>query len=71
MVLETRPELRRLRALRDLTVLRAQMGDPGFTKLVCQGFARRRYIPHSGKDSSKCDFIITQEGRDYASRVLR
>lgn len=66
-----RADLFRLRSLRDLTVLRARMGDPGLTALVLNGFAKRRYIPHSGEDSTKCDFIITPEGREYASRVLK
>ena len=59
----------RLRALRDLELLRGPMGDPGLCKLVEAELAERRFLNGPG-NADKCDYHITPKGRAYAAQVF-
>lgn len=65
------PELARLRALRDLRVLRGPMHSATFDALLRYGLCRRRYISGPGRNTMKCDYIITEFGLQVARARLR
>jgi hypothetical protein len=64
MIGEATP-LSRLRTLHDLKIVRGPMGCQAFGFLVRNGFAERRYISHIN-GNAKCDYIITNKGREHA-----